>query len=352
MWSSVYDNVLFALAFFEFAHRPQLAVDGFHTTERYGSYADCNGTRYLSTRILPLRWLSAGALEPRSMFHWALRAPARDGADARGVVHQVGDRRMAHNLALACVDDVLYAYGGTDARNTFKEMMGDHDGVYRARVRLEDGALLAPERVLTGKHEGCVERRLKFSGVCEFDGKFSVVQDARPGKPSRMLFYARANTVAYHGGRHVQVTESLDGGRTWGSFQLLDIQGVRHSTADNNVYFFVGDVWNTTHLVGTYPAVLEDGTSGVFASWSDDGVRWTRPQRVAQGEAFGQRVELFPVGVRDGRVHVMHVNLLNDVTRKAHPVRMLSYPLGGDGDGDGDATRVVDYDVDALQLYN
>ncbi len=346
MWSSVYDNVLFALAFFEFAHRPQLAVDGFHTTERYGSYADCNGTRYLSTRILPLRWLSAGALEPRSMFHWALRAPARAGADARGVVHQVGDRRMAHNLALACVDDVLYAYGGTDTRNGLAELMGAHDGVYRARVRLEDGALIDAERVLTGKQEGCVEKRLRFAGTCEFDGKMAVLNDARPNR-NRMLFYARANTVAYHGGRHVQVTESLDGGKTFGAFQLLEINGVEHGVSSNNVYFWVADPWNATHLIASYPAVLEDGKSGVFVSYSKDGVKWTAPHTVVQGKAFGQRVELFPVGVRDGRVHVMHVNLLNDLTTTAHGVDLWSYSLD-----DGSRQRVTDYDVDELHLIN
>ena len=357
MWTSVYDNVLFALAFFEFAHRPDLAVDGFHSTERYGSYADCNGTRYLSTRILPLKWLAAGVLETRSMFHFALRTPADDhgaGTPARGVVHQVGEHRMAHNLALACIDHQLYAFGGTDTRNTFKEMMGQHDGIYRARVRPEDGALLNAERVLTGKQEGCVERRLKFGGVCEFDGAFSVVEDARDPKRKRVLLYARANTVVYHGGRHVQVAESLDGGRSWGPFQLLDVAGVRHSVADNNIYFFKADAWNATHLVATYPAVLEDGRSGVFASWSKDGVQWTRPRRVAEGEAFGQRVELFPVGVRDGRAHVMHVNLFTDVTRHAHGVELLSYSLDREEapPSDRPPLRVAEYDVESLRLYN
>jgi hypothetical protein len=272
------------------------------------------------------------------MFHFALRAAGAHEA----VVHQVGAHRMAHNLALACENDQLYAYGGTDSRNQMSEYMGAHDGIYRARVHA-DGSLQDAERMLGGKHDGCVERRLNFGGVCEFDGKFSVVRFR-----GRTLLYARANTVWYHGGRHVQMTSSADGRTAWSSFSLLRIDGVLAGQKDNNIYFFVADHHNATHLVGTYPAVFADRRSGVFASYSEDGLAWSAPERVVHGESYGQRVELFPVGVRDGHVHVMHVNLLNAESGAAHDVSMWKYPL----DGSGTKTAVHDFDVQRLRLIN
>lgn len=339
MWSGLYDRLLYALAYLEFK-RDAVPVGGFHSTERYGSYADCNGTRYLSTRVLPLRFVPQDMLEARSMFHFALRK----AGEPEGVVHQVGAHRMAHNLALSCKDGVLYAYGGTDTRNQFSEWMGAHDGVYRARV-MPDGSLQDAERMLGGRHEGCVERRLSFGGVCEFDGKFSVAEFR-----GRTYLFARANTVWRHGGRHVQVTSSADGRTGWSPFELLRIDGVQ-TQPENNIYFFVADVWNATHLIGTYPAVFEDDKggvrSGVFASYSTDGKVWTAPDPVVEGDAYGQRVELFPVGVRDGAVHVMHVNLFVKDSGSAHDVHIWKYPLGH-----GTSARVRDFDTKRLRLVN
>jgi hypothetical protein len=339
MWSTLYDRLLYALAFLEFKRR-SVPVNGFHSTERYGSYADCNGTRYLSTRVLPMWMVPQSMLEARSMFYFALRARGEKEA----VVHQVGKHRMAHNLALACKEGVLYAYGGPDTRNQFSEWMGAHDGVYRARV-MPDGSLQGPERMFGGRHEGCVEKRLSFGGVCEFDGKFSVVEFG-----GRTHLFARANTVWRHGGRHVQVTSSVDGRTNWAPFEMLSIEGVR-TEPENNIYFFVADTWNTTHMIGTYPAVFSDDhggvRSGVFASYSTDGKRWSAPDPVVESDSFGQRVELFPVGVREGAVHVMHVNLLNQDSGSAHDVYIWKYPLGH-----GLSARVRDFDVDLLQLIN
>lgn len=358
MLSSFYDKLLYALAVLDFSTRRSVPVHHFHSTERYGSYAHCNGTWYMSTRLLPLVLIPQGAAEMRSLFHYALR---RRG-DREGVVHQVSAHRMAHNLALSCEGNALYAYGGTDSRNGKKsELMGEHDGIYRARVDVRTGALQAPQRVLTGKHPGCVERRLGFGGVCEFDGKFSVVQFK-----GRTWLYARANTVTYHGGRHVQVASVPSSSSSasssasaaydeskWSDFSLLHVDGVASGVASNNIYFFVANAWNATHLVGTYPAVLADGRSGVFASYSSDGVRWSRPETVVDSRAFGQRVEKFPVGVRDGRVHVMHVNLLLNDMRSPHDVALWSYPLRKTSrDEEDDGVRVTDFDVDRLRLVN
>ena len=98
-------------------------------------------------------------------------------------MHQLGSHRMAHNLALSCTNGVLYAYGGTDARSQNAQWKGAHDGVYRARV-MPDGSLRDPERMLEGRHDGCVERRDGFEGRCEFDGKLSVVEVRGGGRSS------------------------------------------------------------------------------------------------------------------------------------------------------------------------
>ena len=55
MWYGIYDRLLYALAFLEFK-RGYVPVDGFHPTERYGSYATCNEV-YFSSRPF-MQWLS------------------------------------------------------------------------------------------------------------------------------------------------------------------------------------------------------------------------------------------------------------------------------------------------------
>ena len=103
------------------------------------------------------------------------------------------------------------------------------------------------------------------------------------------------------GGRHVHVARSADG-NMWTSFEILEIEGIKSGVASNNVYFFTASHWNSTHAIASFPAVLEDGRSGVFVAYSVNGVSWEGVQQVVHGAAFGQRVELFPVGVRDGRL--------------------------------------------------
>ena len=337
MWYGIYDRLLYALAFLEFK-RGYVPVDGFHPTERYGSYATCNGTRYLSTRLMPLNIVPHVMMQERNMFHFALRRPGEKEA----VVHQLGAHRMAHNLALSCKNGVLYAYGGTDARSQMAQWEGAHDGVYRARV-VADGSLRDPERMLGGRHDGCVEKRDGFGGRCEFDGKLSVVEFG-----GRTLLFARANTVERHGGRHVQVTSSADGRTAWAPFELLRVEGVR-TEPGNNIYFFTADEWNATHLIGTYPAVFAEehggATSGVFASYSTDGRVWTSPELVVESDAFGERVEMFPIGVRDGGVDVMHVNLLSGESGSEHGVSIWKYHLDRTA-----PTRIRDFDVDRVRL--
>ena len=50
---------------------------------------------------------------------------------------------------------------------------------------------------LEGYHSGCVERRSKFAGYCEFDGQFSAVYFR-----GRFLLFARANMAPGGGARH------------------------------------------------------------------------------------------------------------------------------------------------------
>ena len=327
-------SVVYGIALFEFHFTKSIPVDGFHSTERYGSISECGGRFYMATRIMPLRLLGDGIAETRSLFHTALRT---EGSGA-GVVHQADEHRMSHNLALSCEGDTLYAYGGTDNRQWIAG--DDHDGIYRARVGA-DGALNDPQRVLTGKHLGCVERRIAFGADCEFDGKLSVFRIG-----NQTLLFARANTVALGGGRHVQVARSADG-NMWTSFEILEIEGIKSGVASNNVYFFTASHWNSTHAIASFPAVLEDGRSGVFVAYSVNGMSWEGVQHVVHGAAFGQRVELFPVGVRDGRLLIMHVNLLNAEAGMRHGVELWSY-----GISDGSKVRDRRFDVASLRLVN
>ena len=72
-------------------------------------------------------------------------------------------------------------------------------------------AAASPEWLLDGHHPGCVERRrllvaYMLPGVCEFDGRLSVVRHLTTG---RYMMYARANAAA-HGARFVMVATSAD----------------------------------------------------------------------------------------------------------------------------------------------
>lgn len=127
--------------------------------------------------------------------------------------------------------------------------------------------------LLTGKHPGCTERRdpavapLAYPHVCEFDGRFSLVQFQ-----GRYLLYGRANP-GLHGERYVQVTTSTDL-RSWSAFELIDVRGYHHSQGD--MYFFSVQVNPTDPqtLVALVPLVHRlRGCIGLTTS--RDGLHWS-----------------------------------------------------------------------------
>ena len=212
------------------------------------------------------------------------------------------------------------------------------------------------------RETGCIDDRSRFPTVCEYDGKIALLRTSlhllgggssasgplrRGGSHTRLLLYARSNLSPSGGGRHVQVATSTDeDGRGWSAFVQLRIDGYR-ATAENSIYFFtarrlrtrslgvleralarpeardrdlglglgLGLGRNLDHrpreppasgrelasgrvLLAAYPAVI-GGDAGVFVGLSVDGVRWTRPIRIARGSALpGGRTDVFPSDVQ------------------------------------------------------
>ena len=132
-------------------------------------------------------------------------------------------------------------------------------------------AAASPEWLLDGHHPGCVERRrllvaYMLPGVCEFDGRLSVVRHPTTG---RYMMHARANAAA-HGARFVMVATSADL-VVWSPFQLLQIGGYR-TPSQGDVYFWAAAVNPAapTTLLAVFPIV--DRLRGCLAlSASRDG---------------------------------------------------------------------------------
>ena len=155
-------------------------------------------------------------------------------------------------------------------------------------------AAASPEWLLDGHHPGCVERRrllvaYMLPGVCEFDGRLSVVRHPTTG---RYMMYARANAAA-HGARFVMVATSADL-VVWSPFQLLQIAG--YSTpSQGDVYFWAAAVNPAapTTLLAVFPIV--DRLRGCLAlSASRDGVRWSPPAPLLRCQVYGERTAHHP----------------------------------------------------------
>ena len=158
--------------------------------------------------------------------------------------------------------------------------------------------------ILSGRHPGCVERRdatsrffnyLHPGGVCEFDGRLSLVRYG-----PTLLLYARANPAA-HGSRHVQVTRSADDGATWSPFEQIELQNY---AGDGDIYFFGAQV-NPSHngsLLAVFPITHRlRGCIGLAASL--DGVHWSRVTPLLSCDLYGERTldqPALPAMVRRG----------------------------------------------------
>lgn len=270
-------------------------------TERYSTLLHCGGVSILLRRAEA----RAGPTIHHDYWWTVLRAATLGGriGGFGGNTTTLGPAlRMSHNTAFMCAPDgqTVLAYGGR--RKSLNGAFGfrDEPGILRAEGRLEarpGGAVSiswsTPSLVLDGSPaSGCVEARSNVGTNCEFDGKLSVVRWR-----GRTLLYARAN-VAECGGRHVQMTSSADGVRDWSRWQLLEFEGGRgiggRGQAASNLYFFAVRA-ETVRLIAFFPTVVGN-VGGLFASTSDDGVRWRTPHRLLASSVKAEyRTEDYPV---------------------------------------------------------
>lgn len=161
--------------------------------------------------------------------------------------------------------------------------------------------------IVDGFQTGCVENRSKAvykqlvgAGVCEFDGRVSLAELG-----SKLLLYVRANTAPLGGGRHVQVTTSMDGGQRWSPFRLLDVVGLPPHSGE--VYYWSAQR-NPAHgdtLLAVAP-IVHHGRGCVGLSLSVDGHTWSTPEPLVRCGVHGERTVDHPVAgvvaTREGSV--------------------------------------------------
>ena len=259
---------------------------GFSIGERYPDLVNCGNLSLLITRLQPnlkeFEWITLAR-------HWSNGHGSRPGRLVPRSWH------MSHNAAMVCVNNTLHVFGG-QYRNYTAGRGATARGIFHAaasRALLRPGAPLhwGPKDLqIEGYTGGCIEKRTKFVGFCEFDGSLSAVYYR-----NRFFVYARANLAASGGARHVQVTSAPDGLRAWSRFQLVNLPGVRAGRADSNIYFFNVQTYGD-RLLALFPAVFPGlGNAGVYVSTSDDGVEWARPQRLLATPAYCARTRVHPV---------------------------------------------------------
>jgi len=273
------------------------APHGFHVSERYGDLVTgCFGETLLTTRaelgsLYPV-WRNG---IPDSRWSGCLvtlvRRLASSGfVDARLLLPQ--PLHMSHNAAMVCVNGTLHVFGGQ-----YSEVMRGEERLFRGVVHTSLRSLEEPfstphlifdrARLLTTR---CVERRMQRRGLCEFDGKLSVVYWRE-----RFWLYARANLHATGGARHVQVSSSADL-RSWSNWELLRFDGVYTGKADNNIYYMQVSA-SGSQLLGFLPGSI-NGEAGIFATRSINGVAWDQPVRLLTSEAIEHRTQDHPIGLR------------------------------------------------------
>ena len=133
-----------------------------------------------------------------------------------------------------------------------------------------------------------------------------------------IYLYARSNTKHSGGGRNVQVAQSSDKGYTFGTFVLIGFEGAAlrrtHGLAsrgqaamtDYDGFLFDDGLWlceiylfqahpspGPRRFSALFPATFRNGSKpegklrgGLFLSFSDDGVRWSRPFRLLESKTM------------------------------------------------------------------
>ena len=244
--------------------------------------------------------------EPRTII-WrdcdaALRAPDGESSCAsRGRSRTMPwPPEVAHNCALFRHGGAVHAIGGLAGPGRER-----HGLVRYAAASLDALGAAPPAPVARGDHPGCVDRRPKQRGRCEFDGKLSVA----PLRGGAAALFARANlvrrntTTGTFGGRHAQ-SAALDGATYAASpFAPLRIDGYREGGRDppapgDNVYFAAVDAnpADGESLLGLFPVVRDRGGEAdafLGLALSCDGVRFSKLRRVLNSTAasFGRSTD-------------------------------------------------------------
>lgn len=256
----------------------RLGPHGFEWTERYATLLRCNGRDMLLTRM---RYIGRGKYLPVLRYAWDETAYVLWNLSL-----------VAFNPTLVCHNNTPFVVGSA---NKEWHIFAHRESSPRIRLVSLDGHT----RNMRFNVSSCVERH--FSR-CAFDGKFSIVR-----RKHEWYAFIRANGIDHSGGRYVQVARARTLRGPWSPFRLIDIQGVPLSV-DTNVYIFEVQVVNHT-FVAHFPAVVrnESGTfeSGIFATRSEDGVRWDKPVLLHAVARIGVRIPMLPVGV----AHQMDINL-------------------------------------------
>lgn len=198
------------------------------------------------------------------------------------------DYSVSQGLILRKFGARYYAYGGEDIQgdDDYLGASDKRDGI-RGLVAdsieaLRGGVWMRPDHralatVLRGDNDGCMTAR-HANGVCEFDGKISVVR-----VQGRYHLYARSN-LKMHGGRWVQVATSSSGPfGPFGRFRQIEIAGYDRA-GPGNIYFLAADAnpLDAYTMIGLMPVNLGrlgegngDGESFIGLSLSCDGEHWS-----------------------------------------------------------------------------
>jgi len=187
---------------------------------------------------------------------------------------------MSHNLAALCVDGQILLMGGQwQAPGTSKNSHRAHfKGIQQVLLPNLKQPLyqVQPTLALTGDPTTNVLDGRDDSEP-RFDGKLSLIR-----KKGTTYMYVRANVRT--GLRWVQMAQSVNH-KDWSNFTAIKIEGLNKDEPNTNVYFFNAEDWNSTHTAGLFPAVLPDGSSGIFLTFSKDMITWSRPSLIKPLEA-------------------------------------------------------------------
>ena len=274
--------------------------------------------------------------------------------------------RMTHNLAILVDDGGGYLLAGGQHLQAWARTcnwdrgrhipcrpgMRPHNGIWLVRGKswrysstkgiaastsLDWGANDVPSQwrdarpLINGSHPGCVERRSqvlsrgrRVPSTCEYDGRLSLVRFH-----GRLLLFTRANP-AEAGERFVQLTTSVDDGRSWTPFQMIILRGYEHKHGE--IYFFAAQV-NPVHpssMVAIFPMVHRF-RGCIAASVSLDGQHWTAPTPLIPCDVDGERTIDHPVAglLRRGErvIFYVHENVpgISDDRAFTQPQSLPSY---------------------------